>query len=140
MGKTLIVSLALILGLNFLSLYYHLYPTIFWLDSLLHFLGGIWVAAFFFWFFTEEKIKIPNFLLKTVLAVAFVALIGVLWEFAEATFLNSLMAKIFGAQEVAASLSDTLSDLAFDLVGGLALTAAYMSYRTYKSHRSYISR
>ena len=136
MGKALVFSLFLILGLDFLALAFHWYPQIPWLDSPLHFLGGIWVAAFFFWFFNEGKIKIPNFLWKAVLAISFVALIGVLWEFAEFTFLNSLVAKIFGAQELAPSLSDTITDLALDLLGGVALAASYMSYRTYKSYRS----
>lgn len=135
MGKALVLGLVLILGLNFVALAFHLYPTVTWLDALLHFIGGVWVAAFFFWFFIGEKFPTADFWLKALFAVSFVALIGVLWELTEVAFLNYLMAKIFGAQETTAGLADTLGDLALDLVGGLIVAATYSYYEIRNSRR-----
>jgi hypothetical protein len=123
MGKTLIFGLIVILGLNFLALFYGWYPEVPWLDLLLHFMGGVWVAAFSAWFFKEEK--------RPVFILSFVALIGVLWELAEFSFLNDLVAYLFKAAQAAATLEDTLSDLLFDLLGGLAFIAC-LFYRSKK--------
>lgn len=131
MGKTLIFGLIVILGLNFLALFYGWYPEVFWLDSLLHFLGGIWVAAFFAWFFLERRLLAEKFWVRAVLILSFVTLIGVLWEFAEISFLNNLVAYLFGAAQAAATLEDTMADLLFDLVGGLVFIA-YLSFRSKK--------
>ena len=126
MGKALIVFLFVIFGLNFLFLYFHLYPSIAWLDALLHFLGGVWVATFGanFVFKKWHESEEPK-ILKLILIFSFVAFIGVLWEFTEVLFLNELMANIFSLKETATTLSDTLSDLVFDLVGSAFFSLVY---------------
>ncbi len=83
------------------------------------------MAGFFLWFFNQERVQTSKFLWKAILAISFVALIGVLWELAEGLFLNNLVIKIFGAQGEIANLPDTLSDLALDLAGGWVFLIGY---------------
>lgn len=136
MGKALIFGLVVILGLNSLFLYFHLYPSISWLDSLLHFLGGLWVAAFgaYFMFKKWHESDEPKFF-KFVLMLSFVSFIGVLWEFAEVLFLNEFMARIFSLEQTGASLFDTLGDLAFDLAGASSFALFYFIGRGFIIHR-----
>ena len=91
--------------------------TIPWLDIPLHILGGVWSGFFFFWFFshlfseqvmrhTWERTKIA------LVAVAFAALVGVVWEFHE--FIFSQMFDLYMQQGIA----DTMKDLLMDIIGG----------------------
>ncbi len=125
MGKALIFGFFTISGLNLLALSQRLYSSLPWFDILLHSLGGFWVAGLFFLIFDSRRLQIRNFFLILVLALSFVALVGVVWEFAEFTFLNSLMADIFKGLDTRATLDDTLADLAFDFFGGLAFLVIY---------------
>lgn len=125
MGKTLKILFVVLIVADFLSMYYHLFQRFFWLDMALHFLGGIWVAILFASVFNENNLKTANFFLWAVLMISFVALVGLLWELSEFTFLNDLMARIFGSQEGVMLLDDTLSDLIFDLLGAAAAALAY---------------
>lgn len=130
MGKTLKILFVVIFVADFLGLYYHLFQDFFWLDIVLHFLGGVWLAIFFaYWSLRGQSPKQSYpFFFWAVFMVSFVALVGVLWEFSEYTFLNDLMMKIFGSQETAMyamSLDDTLADLAMDLVGATATALGY---------------
>lgn len=125
MGKALIVSLVIILGINFLGMGLNWFEEFPWLDSALHFCGGIWVAATFLWFFNSPRLQTSP-VYKALFAVSFVMLIGILWEFAEVAFLNSLMAHIFHGPNLPATLSDTLEDLLFDLIGGITFAVLYL--------------
>lgn len=124
-GKILFLALVFLLALNFLFDAIHLYQTVFWLDKPMHFLGGALVAAFLFWFFVPSRIQINNFFWLAVILVSLVSLVGVLWEFAEVTFLNRLVIYLFKAPLLPTTLEDTLGDLAFDLLGALSFSAVY---------------
>ena len=134
MGKALIIGIGAVLAVNFTALAFHLYPRVTWLDSALHFLGGALMAALFFWFFNRERLPAKP-VYKIILAVSFVMLIGVLWEFAEYTFLNALMDFIFGAEGLPATMSDTMADLFLDLLGSAVFAVIYYRHEIRNSWR-----
>lgn len=86
---------------------------LFWSDILMHFIGGVFVAAIFLNFFQNENK--PALLLFTV---SFAVLIGVLWEFYE-YLAEYYFSRLSGFSVLGMALDDTLSDLFFDLLGGL---------------------
>ena len=92
------------------------------------------MAALFFWFFNRERLPAKP-VYKIVLGVSFVMLIGVLWEFAEYTFLNALMDFIFGAEGLPATMSDTMADLFLDLLGSAVFAVIYYRHEIRNSWR-----
>lgn len=93
-----------------------------WIDIPMHFIGGVWVALFFFWIFKKRNDvhleTIPGWL-SAAIVVGFVLLLGVLWEFFEFSF-DILVAQKGLAAFAQQGITDTLGDLAMDLVGGVA--------------------
>lgn len=116
----LIVSLTALLGLHAASVSpeHDWYNTFWWLDIVMHFAGGLWVA---FFFLTIMPLGRSFFL------VVFAACVGVVWEALE-YFLN---VPFFGVGEARFADSlwilDTLSDLFFDILA--ASIAAIVKYR-----------
>lgn len=97
---------------NTVILKLHLYYSVWWIDMVMHFLGGLWVGLFFLYvFYTREWFS--NKVLAVILSVL---LIGLLWEVFE-LFIGIIAKESF-------SPSDTLSDLFFDMAGG-ALAVFY---------------
>src|SRR3989338_7750372 len=84
-----------------------------WFDVLMHFLGGALAGAAFFWIF-------PRFFITFTLAMGFVALVGVVWEFHELVF------------DIQGSVADTMEDLFNDFAGG-AVAALIIFFRQKKS-------
>jgi len=86
--------------------------SVWWLDMVMHFLGGVLTASLFLNFSSNyfdllsRKSRLADFLF----IVCFVALIGVLWEFYE-------YATNYLFQTLELTLDDTLSDLFLDLLG-----------------------
>lgn len=76
----------------------------------MHFLGGVWVAAILLWFFPVTE-RSKNYFLKVSLGVLFV---GLSWEVFEYVFNNVLAGNVFDP-------TDTISDVFFDMAGGLSL-------------------
>ncbi len=109
----------------------HFYDILWWWDKVTHFLSTSLIAAFgFIGIVIVDKyaktIDIPVKFLPFFIVV-FVMAMGVLWEIIEFAFDQTLGT---GMQY---SLSDTVTDLVFDLVGGLAVGAVgpiYLKYRT----------
>ncbi len=92
-----------------------------WYDIVLHFLGGALIAMIFLNLTREFKDwwSYAGVLQMLISATAVVLSAGVLWEFYEfvtAYFFHSM----------ALTLSDTLSDLFFDSLGGFLLSAAHI--------------
>lgn len=69
------------------------------------------------------KINGLKFLMDVAAILAFVALIGVFWEFFE--FISDFLIKSKHSGLFQAGAADTLGDLFFDLVGGASLFAIY---------------
>ncbi|MEK7150364.1 MAG: hypothetical protein AAB736_02035 [Patescibacteria group bacterium] len=110
------IIIALIASLHFLAFQFYLYWRLWWFDSLMHFISGLWVAIAFFWaFFQSGHVNIIKNNKKSSLIVAIVSsfAIGIMWEIFE-----------YSSGAVLASGSDyifdTISDIFFDLIGGLA--------------------
>lgn len=115
--KEMFFLLALVGVLNYFANIYHLYWSTNEFDSLVHFLGGATLSAFFLWLYfysglfnpTDRKLK--NFLLVSILGAMFVA---VSWEIYELFLGEAIMNK-------AEYPFDTMLDIIMDLLGILAV-------------------
>jgi hypothetical protein len=109
-GLSLFVVLIFFLNLIASKLYW--YSSIWWLDILMHFLGGFWLGLVFLWIFykdlSNQNLKKEIFF-KVILGVA---VVGIGWEFYQ-IMVNNLFAKN------AFDLLDTLGDIINDLLGGV---------------------
>lgn len=116
----LAVLIFLILVANFTANKFYWYSSIPYFDMIMHFLGGFWLALLFIWLYNKEKLNSIN-ILKVMLSIL---AIGVVWELFEIIVNNSLAKNPFDA-------GDTLSDLFFDLFGGVC-ALWYVSKRIMK--------
>ncbi len=100
--------------LNLVATELHLHWSLWWIDVILHFLGGLTVALFILWFFAAN-FDLKNWSQGKILAVALVGAIcvGVLWEFYELYFGMTLFSDGWHYY------ADTGSDLIMDFVGGI---------------------
>ena len=119
--------LIFILSFHILALVNFWYWSIDWLDIPMHFLGGLWVALFFFWILKKRFVQVSqvlegNFLLLGILSLGFVSLIGIGWEFYEFLYDKYLAEESVLFQ---AGVADTIADLFFDLIGGLVAVLVY---------------
>lgn len=103
---------------------------IWWFDSILHFLGGVWVGSLFFYLFDyKTKLFIHNnsLLYSTIIVAGFVALIGTFWEFWEFV-LDRTVTDVYGYGMTLSKfdpLGDTIKDLALDILGGVLFTLSF---------------
>ena len=108
--------LIIVLHISFLGL--NLYSSISILDVFMHFLGGVWVAMLFFYLFgnlfrNELYFNNTEIVKIFIIAVSFVAFIGVLWELSE--FVTTVITSI----QFQGDLPDTMKDLFVDIIGGM---------------------
>lgn len=107
-------------------------PSFWWLDNLLHFLGGVMAAGLILNFRPlADVLNNGTFVIKVLLLAALVLLVGVFWEFYEYAadyFFNRYLGNFF----LGMTVMDTLSDLAFDLLGGGTAAVLYFNSRLYK--------
>lgn len=115
--RFIIALLIFIVVLEVFIIINHLYWLISWLDMPMHFLAGFWVALVFN-YLNQRFFKLSLFWTTTIMTLSFVALIGVLWEFFEFSLDSFFFLEKWGPFQ--GGLSDTMSDLFFDLLGGLA--------------------
>lgn len=122
LSKFLIWFLIFIFFLHGINTYFYLYWQIEWLDNVLHFLGGAWLALFMVWFsyfFGKAAVpKAPVFFVLLIIVGAS-ALGGIIWEFFEFSFDQFVGKGIMDIGQL--GVKDTMSDLFFDLLGGLAV-------------------
>ncbi len=161
--KSILFLLFLILIVHIVATANYWYWTFRWFDIPMHFLGGFWVAMVYFWLkaritrgsntdvadqhtdpraLRDSSNKISAISATIIGCLAFVALIGVLWEFFEfllalfvlktgyLTFLKIPQGAAMNTYDI---YKDTLKDLFFDLVGGLG-TASIFQLRKNKDH------
>ncbi|MEK7575465.1 MAG: hypothetical protein AAB491_00015 [Patescibacteria group bacterium] len=113
----LIFLFVFLIAFHIISVIFSLYWLIRWIDIPLHFFGGVWLAMFSIWiFYISGKFSLSKkpYILSFILTLGLVALGGILWEFFEFSF-DFVSHKKWLAQ---LGLSDTISDLFFDLLGG----------------------
>ncbi len=108
---------ALILGIaviNVLAEMYYWYWTMRWFDRPMHFLGGVWLAASALWWVYERKGVIPPRFSRVLLVCVAAAFgIGALWELMQAGLGLETAGHV-------SRLGGTISDLLFDILGGVA--------------------
>lgn len=101
------------------------YSSILWFDMVMHFLGGFWVGLFFIWFLAPKNSSWRE-LIKVFIGVL---IIGVLWEFFEVYIHNYISKYPF-------DIVDTLSDVSFDLAGGIFAVFYFFKKRIMPETRS----
>lgn len=120
-GVAIFILSVAIASLNLIALKYYLYWRTWWYDIPMHFLGGLVVTMIALWFVAYEvPIGVRPRVNRLVVALVAAFVIGILWEVFE-------YAAGISYQE-AGYWSDTLSDIAMDVAGGLA------AYLTLKNH------
>jgi len=101
---------------NFSAGKFHWYSSLPWFDMPMHFLGGMWLGLAFIWLLPPNQSSRIS-ILKIILGVL---TIGLLWEVYEVLVDGAFSQKPF-------DLFDTVSDLFFDLAGGM--TAVFYFFK-----------
>ena len=107
--RTVVFLIIFIFLANYLALKFYWYYSIWYSDMIMHFLGGLWIGLAVIYLDPPHK---PSFL-SVFRVTMFVLLLGVGWEVYELFAYNDIV-------HVSFNLLDTLSDIFFDLAGGLA--------------------
>ena len=126
MLKYLLISLAVIAAAHVLGIANSWYWDYWWYDIPLHLAGGAWLGAVFYYVFVQKKAAIDygsDLATTLILALGFVALIGLIWEFYE-YFYDVFISGRHGLLHVQAGLSDTFKDLINDIIGGAVYTVS----------------
>lgn len=124
---SMLVIIFVIFFLVLLDIQLQIIAKTWWYDTLLHFLGGVWVGNLFIYIFSErlglfEGKKNLFYTLATV--VGFVALLGVAWELYEFMIDETFGIK-HGLPLTQPGLADTMKDLAIDTLGGVVSAVIY---------------
>lgn len=126
-SRAMLILIFIILFLVVLDTQFQMIEKIWWYDSMLHILGGVWVGNLFIYIFSE-KLEIfnirENFFYTLSVILGFVALIGICWEFYEFIFDLTLGAK-YALPLAQPGISDTMKDFANDLIGGTITAIIY---------------
>jgi len=129
--KILAYLIFLLFLLNYVASKFYWYFSIWWVDMPMHFLGGLCAGFAVIWFLSFKKLSFDllfstqavwNFIFKIFLGVL---LIGVLWEFFEILFNNIIAQNSF-------NIFDTISDVFFDLAGGIFAILYFLKQSTPK--------
>ena len=114
LGKRMVGLISFIFVVNVLTNLFHWDYSIWWWDMALHFLGGMWLALLMLWLLLWENAQ-KNLISQAILGVF---IIGLGWEFYE-YWINQWVA------QGPFSFLDSISDLFFDLAGGLTVLSLY---------------
>lgn len=109
--------------LNFFGIYLALYHLLWWYDMPMHFLGGLFTGLLVLYIVLRQKsiVCLPN--IKIILiSLYFILAIGFAWELYE-FFVKTI---IVGEQFI---FRDSISDLFFDLAGGIEAMFIYLRHR-----------
>lgn len=109
--KHLLYLVLFIFVVNFIANKFYWYYSVWYLDMIMHFLGGFWLGLVSLYFFSSKILPSYSFLLFLKILL-FVLLVGLGWEVFELLFNNIVAQNPF-------NILDTSSDLFFDLSGGL---------------------
>jgi len=101
--------------LHLVAMDFYLYWTVSWFDNLMHFLAGLAGGLTALWAFYNSGIFFkhsPKLWEVTIISLSCIFVVGVAWEYFEF---------VYGLTGVDAShyISDTLTDLAMDLLGSI---------------------
>lgn len=123
--KKLLIRLALLIFfiflVNLVALKFYWYYSIWYFDMIMHFLGGLWLGLAFIWLFSAKELT-SKLIFKIILSVL---LIGFLWEIFEIIFYNYVAENPF-------IILDTVSDICFDLTGGILAVIYFLKRIMFK--------
>lgn len=121
MRKTLPPSIAvlvvLLAVLHYAAVVFYLYWSYGWFDNLMHFIGGISIGLFLYWFFYRSNIVSPPRLLSWVTIIGGTIVIGAGWEVFE-----YVMHFTYTSKE--SYVLDTSLDLLMDIIGACGACVA----------------
>ncbi|QQR49894.1 hypothetical protein IPF86_02260 [Candidatus Nomurabacteria bacterium] len=117
LGYTLLGFIAFIFLTNLIASVFYWYISMWWFDMPMHFLGGVWLALFGYWLllviFERKHLAISDIRsIPTIRLMLFVLILGISWEFFEFVVSHTTGAML-------GNTVDSLSDICFDLAGGL---------------------
>jgi hypothetical protein len=109
--------------LNTLGVWLSLYSLLWWYDIPMHFLGGLFTTLLIISFLLRFKklINLPNYKFAIIVLVL-IFIFGLVWEVYEFTVITM----IFKKENIP---MDSLSDLFFDIAGGIEALFIYMRHR-----------
>jgi hypothetical protein len=114
-----------------LATYFYWYWRIRWIDKPMHFMGGLWIGLSALWFYVLSGRFAParpiRALQVVIVGTITVLLVAILWEIFEYFVYLEI------PQVTPYSMSDTLSDIAFGVLGGLAASLVFLK-RQYGNH------
>jgi hypothetical protein len=117
-----------LLIVHVIAIAFNLYDKVQWIDSPMHFLGGVsvglmGVGILFLYGEKNPKSSIPLFI-KVIFVLGVVALVGIAWEWYEYLLDHVVFTReLIGLSQP--SIADTLLDLFFDLLGGGVVITAH---------------
>jgi hypothetical protein len=121
--KKAFIALVILFLSNIPSMYYSWYKIFNWVDIVQHFLGGFFVAMFFY-YYLYDRLREKEFLKNSIIVVGSTILVGVLWEFAEFVANKTLIEPTYKYFKIRAyfmgNLTDTMGDLLMDITGALS--------------------
>jgi hypothetical protein len=122
------IAVLVVLALHALATGLYWYQDLPWFDIPMHFSGGVAVAllTLAIWDLCIEKVNFQKSVgafwrqvILAVLVLGVVALVGIAWEWYEFAFDQIALVAYPNLPPAQTSLSDTMADLALDLLGGL---------------------
>lgn len=136
--KVLLLSIIMIGVANALAEHFFLYWRLPWLDMLMHFFGGVWIALTILWvYYLSGKFKnIPenrrHITYVYILAGTVAGVIGVLWEVFEFSLDLFITFNEFNG------LYDTASDILLAVIGALFAAKYFIHKEYYKKQENKI--
>ena len=130
----LLLLVGTIRGIHYLAGWLGWYDTTWWLDIVLHLMGGAFIGVLFFYLFRVRHDVFPGLhpALFIMFGAGFVALVGIAWElyefWADVWLLHKYAANAFPGWVH----GDTLLDLVNDLIGGAVAIAALHAFFRHK--------
>lgn len=136
--RATIFLLIVVFGVHAWALNHAGYFRFWWLDIILHFLGGLMLGLFFLWFFYVSghvaKPEWPWYVFLVMIS-GFVLFMGVQWEFFEFLF-DTFVAKRASLPLAQLGVRDTMSDLFMGWMGALAAGVLFLFYSSWNKNRS----
>ena len=111
---SLLALIVFIAVVNLMAEIYYWYWRMRWFDKPMHFLGGVWLASTAIWLWYGRKgLRQSNFLKILGISLLGAFGVGLLWELLQAGLGLETVGHV-------SRLSSSLSDLLFDVLGGMA--------------------
>lgn len=128
--------IAVLTTLHYCGVIFDWYNTIFWFDTPMHLMGGMFIGILFVYIFRirHDLLKTESVLTFIIFGVGFTVLTGVLWEFYE-FFADVMIFKRYPFLDTPGGVHfDTLKDLFNDIVGG-AIAVSFFARKDFTRSR-----